>query len=97
LFVTLDRLGLASRHYRLEALPGQFTTSREFGNVLQIGWQERVAVLYRVIEADFSQKLCQLSECAFAENGECSSKNCVGSDAMGYLCLEQAFEQFEVC
>jgi hypothetical protein len=96
LFVTLDHLGLASRHYRLEVLPGQFTTNNEVGNVLQIGWQERVTVLYKVIEVEKPDKLSRLSECAFSEAGECTTKQCVDSDAMGYLCLEQAFESFEV-
>jgi hypothetical protein len=96
LFITLDNLGLASRHYRLEALPGQFTTDKEFGNVLQIGWQERITVHYRVIRVDNPNESCILTECAFSESGKCSTKPCVASDAMGYLCLEQASESFQV-
>ncbi|KAG7348164.1 ER-golgi trafficking TRAPP I complex subunit [Nitzschia inconspicua] len=95
LFVTLDHLGLASRHYRLEAFPGQFATRNEFGDVLQIGWQERVTVLYKVVEVDTPEKTSRLSECAFSSTCECSTKLCIDSDAMGYLCLEQAFESFE--
>jgi hypothetical protein len=96
LFVTLDRLSLASRHYRLEALPGQFSTSEQVGNVLQIGWQERITVHYRVIPLEEESKTCLLSECAFAENAECSIKECVASEATDYLCLERACETFEV-
>ncbi|KAL3925019.1 MAG: hypothetical protein SGILL_000681 [Bacillariaceae sp.] len=96
LFVTLDNLGLASRHYRLEALPGQFTTDEQFGNVLQIGWQERVTVLYKVVEVGGQNQGCMLSECAFTEAGQSSSKLCSDSDVMGYLCLEQAFQSFQV-
>ena len=96
LFITLDNLGLASRHYRLEALPGQFTTDEAFGNVLQIGWQERITVHYRVVRVDNPNEPYILTECAFSESGKCSSKPCVASDAMGYLCLEQAAESFEV-
>mmetsp|Transcript_1824 Transcript_1824/g.3265 ORF Transcript_1824/g.3265 Transcript_1824/m.3265 type:complete len:313 (-) Transcript_1824:2304-3242(-) len=97
LFVTLDHLGLASRHYRLEALPGQFTTDPAFGDVLQIGWQERITLHYRVIqvESDYAAS-CLLSECAFSESVTSTTKPCVVSDTMGYLCLEQAYESFQV-
>jgi hypothetical protein len=96
LFVTLDNLGLASRHYRLEALPGQFTTGEQFGNVLQFGWQERVTLHYKVIKIDNPEQDCLVSKCAFTESGKSSTKLCADSFAVGYLCLEQAFESFEV-
>ena len=74
LFITLDNMGLASRHYRLEALPGQFATNADFGNVLQLGWQERITVHYKVMKNDVADKSGSLSECAFSESEECSTK-----------------------
>lgn len=97
LYVTLDKLSLASRHYRLEALPGQFSTAEQVGNVLQIGWQERMTVHYRVIPLDEESNTCLLSECSFTEKAVCETKECVASEATDYLCLERACETFEVC
>jgi hypothetical protein len=97
LYVTLDKLSLASRHYRLEALPGQFSTDEQVGNVLQIGWQERMTIHYRVIPLDEESKTCLLSECPFTEKAACETKECVASEATDYLCLERACETFEVC
>ena len=95
--MTLDKLSLASRHYKLEALPGQFLTSEENGNVLQIGWQERVTIHYKVVPLDQESKICLLNECPFTENAQCSIKECVRSEATDFLCLERARETFEVC
>jgi hypothetical protein len=96
LYITLDKLCVASRHYRLEALPGQVTTSEQVGNVLQIGWQERLTVHYRIVPLGTENMSCLLSECAFTEAGESSTKDCTASDAIDYLCLENANEMFEV-
>lgn len=94
--MTLGKLSLASRHYRLEALPGQFSTAEQVGNVLQIGWQERMTVHYRVIPLQEESKVCLLSECTFSETTACSTKECAASDSTDYLCLERACETFEV-
>jgi hypothetical protein len=94
--MTLDKLSLASRHYRLEALQGQFCTAEQVVDVLQIGWQERMTVHYRVIPLDEESKTCLLSECSFSETAESSTKECVASDSTDYLCLERACETFEV-
>ena len=98
LYVTLDCLSLTSRRYRLEVLPGQFTKSKEFGDVLQIGWQEQVTVLYRVVlpEEESENKNCVLSECPFTERGETATKECVSSADTNYLCLEDSFASFQV-
>eukprot|EP00980_Cylindrotheca_fusiformis_P016923 scaffold5156_cov143-Cylindrotheca_fusiformis.AAC.3 len=95
LFMTLDKLSIASRHYKLEAVPGQFVTSEENGNVLQIGWQERVTIHYRVVALDEESKTCLLSECSFTEMAQCSTTDCVISQATDYLCLENATDSFE--
>eukprot|EP00536_Pseudo-nitzschia_multiseries_P010236 jgi/Psemu1/67347/estExt_Genemark1.C_3050054 len=98
LYITLDRLGLASRRYRLEAMPGQFTKSKEFGDVLQIGWQEQVTVFYRVVlpETDSgSTNACVLSECPFTESGGTTAQECASSSATNHLCLEDAFASFQ--
>lgn len=96
LYLTLDSLSLVSRHYSLEPLPGQFSTSAELGNVLQIGWQERMTVHYRVVPHKEASKVCLLSECPFTEKSQSISKKCVDSDATDYLRLERASESFEV-
>ena len=96
LYLTLDSLSMVSRHYQLEPLPGRFSTSAEFGNVLQIGWQERMTVHYRVIPHKQVSKVCLLSECPFTEKAYGTSKKCIDSDATDYLRLERASESFEV-
>jgi len=102
LYVTLDRLSLTSRRYRLEALPGQFTKSKEFGDVLQIGWQERVTVFYRVIlpvteesKSEDNNRSIILSECPFSESGFTTAIECVSSSATNYLCLDNAYSSFQ--
>ena len=98
LYVTLDCLSLTSRKYRLEVLPGQFTRNKEFGDVVQIGWQEQVTVFYRVVlsEEESGNSSCMLSECAFSETGDTTVKECVSSSETNYLCLEDAFASFQV-
>jgi hypothetical protein len=95
--MTLDKLSVASRHYKLEALPGQFVTSEENGNVLQIGWQERVTLHYKIVPLTEESKNCLLSECAFSETAKFTIQECVISEATDFLCLEHARETFEVC
>lgn len=93
--MTLDKLSVASRHYKLEALPGQFITSEENGNVLQIGWQERVTIHYKVIPLAEESKVCLLSECSFTEMAKSTTIEAVYSEATDYLCLENARDSFE--
>ena len=94
--MTLDKLSLASRHYRLEALPGQFSSTEQLANVIQIGWQERMTVHYRVIPLEEESRTCLLSEVTFSEKAESNTKECVASDSTDFLCLERACETFEV-
>lgn len=94
--MTLDKLSVASRHYKLEALPGQFITSEANGNVLQIGWQERVTIHYKVVLLDHESKTCLLSECSFSEMAHSSTTDCVLSEATDFVCLERARDSFEV-
>ena len=96
LYLTLDKLALVSRHYRLEIIPGQLTTSDELGNVLQIGWQERVTVHFRVVPIDDQNPLCQLSECPFRQDAPATSQDCIKTNMADFFCLERAFETFEV-
>jgi hypothetical protein len=96
LFITLDQLSLVSRYYRLEALPGQFMTNESFGNVLQIGWQERITIHYRVLPLETESSCSLLTECPFSENGSSTTRECASSEIADYLCLEHAFESFEV-
>lgn len=93
--MTLDKLSVASRHYKLEALPGQFVTSEENGNVLQIGWQERVTIHYKVIPLAEESKVCLLSECSFTEMAKSTTIEAVYSKATDFLCLENARDSFE--
>ena len=102
LYITLDRLTLTSRKYRLEVLPGQFSTSKEFGDVLQdvlqIGWQEQVTIFYKVVlpEDESRNKICTVSECPFSEAGDITTKQCASSSEANHLCLEDAFQSFQV-
>lgn len=96
LYITLDKLSLASRQYRLEVLPGQLSTSDQIANVLQIGWQERLTVHFRVVPIEGVSSLCELSECPFLEDAVTTSQTCVKSGAMDFVCLERAYETFEV-
>jgi hypothetical protein len=98
IFIALDKLSLASRHYRLDALQGQFSPSKEPTNALQLGWQERMTAHYRIVPFDEESRNCMLSECSFAEQDKAarSTKECVASSATAYLCLERAGENFEV-
>ena len=97
LYVTLDNLSLTSRKYRLELLPGQLTKSKEFGDVLQIGWQEQVVVFCKLVVPDDDDKnaICTVSECPFSESGETITKECASSSETNYLCLEDAFQSFQ--
>lgn len=94
MFIGLDNLSLASRHYRLEALPGQFTDTT---STLQLGWRERMTFHYRVVPLEQESKTCLLSEHAFAEKEITTVKECcvTASADTDYLCLERAAENFE--
>merc|ERR1711935_710117 len=83
--------------YRLEVLPGQFSRSKEFGDVLQIGWQEQVTVFYKVVlpEDESGNKICTVSECPFSESGDITTKQCASSSEANHLCLEDAFQSFQ--
>jgi hypothetical protein len=96
LFVTLDRLSLISRRYGLEIVRGQFTTDKQVGDVLQIGWQERVTVHYRLCSLPKESSSCLLNEACFSEEASCVSKACAESDAAQFLCLDQSNADFEV-
>lgn len=96
LYLTLDKLALASRKYKLEVIPGQFGTSDQVANVLQIGWQERLTVHYRALPLEPDNALAQLSECSFKDDAVASRRQCAGSNALDFLCLERASKTFEV-
>ena len=98
LYVTLDKLAMASRIYSLEAFQGQFRTAGQMGDVLQIGWQERLTVHYRVIAAEDEKlhSITQLSVSTFMDDTTTTRQKCVESDSMNFLCLQQAWETFEV-
>lgn len=98
LFIGLDNLSLASRHYRLEALPGQFSDAKSGGpSSLQLGWRERMTFHYRVVPLEEDSNTCLISEHAFAEKESPGStvKHCAASADTDYLCLERAAENFE--
>ncbi len=97
LYVTLDKLALASRKYKLEVIPGQFSTSDQIEGVIQIGWQERLTVHYRVLPLlEGEASLAELSECPFQEAAVASRQKCATSTALDFMCLERAFEIFQV-
>ena len=97
LYVTLDKLALASRTYKLDVIPGQFSTSNQIENVIQIGWQERLTVHYHVLPLlEGDNALAELSECPFKEDALASRQKCATNTALDFMCLERAFEAFEV-
>ena len=98
LYITLDHLSLVSRRYKLKVLPGQFTRSEDFGDVLQIGWQEKVTVFYGIVvpEVESQIKTCLMTECKFSETGNTYTKECASSTETNYLCLTDAFASFQV-
>jgi hypothetical protein len=87
---------MASRKYKLEIIPGQFSTSDQIANLLQIGWQERLTVHYRVLPLEAHDSFAQLSECPFNEDADASRQKCATSNALNFMCLERACETFEV-
>jgi hypothetical protein len=92
--VILESLSVASRRYRLEAMPGQLAGK---GSDLELDWRERLSVHYRVVALEEESKTCLLTECSLSgSNGdECQSKPCASSTALGFLALERAHEHFE--
>ena len=97
LYVTLDKVALASRKYKLEVIPGQFITSDQIGSVIQIDWQERLTVHYRVLPLlEGESSFAELSVCPFKDDAVASRQKCASSTALDFVCLERAFETFEV-
>jgi len=94
--LVINKLSLASRCYRLEALPGQFGGK----DGAKLGWQERITAHYR-ITAEEATDCCFLTECSFEDNDE----NATGpvndalspcsSSLLNFACLERAHDQFE--
>lgn len=96
LYVTLDTISLVSRKYKLEIIPGQFVTSDQIANVVQIGWQERLTVHYRALPLTKENTYAQLSECPFKEDAVTSVTPGATGTALAYMCLERACETFDV-
>lgn len=91
LLLNMEKVHLASRFYRLEVIPGQVS-----GPVVQLGWQERCTVHYRILPMDEKNELCLLSESEFSGSTEVVSTACVNSESSNYLCLERAAKTFMV-
>lgn len=83
-------MGLVSRRYRLQHIPGQLCDED-----LEVDWRERLTVHYRVIPVDEVSNACLLSECPFGQDTS-TVMECALSPNADYLCLEEASARFEV-
>lgn len=92
--VTLDKLCILSRHYRMELLDGQLVPTKSTSTPFRLGWQERVTLHYRVIPLDEASASCMLSECQFAE-GQVVMAECLTGPTTNYLCIEHAQHEFQ--
>jgi hypothetical protein len=97
--VTLESLNLASRRYRMQRLPGQLGDEPGSPSV-QLGWQERVTVHYRIVPREQNSTTCCLSQCRFEEleetDGNFDSLDCAGTRTTDFICLENAHDDFKV-
>jgi len=93
--VTLDKLCILSRHYRMELLEGQLGAFQAEATPFRLGWQERVTLHYRVIPLDEASAACMLSECQFAE-GQVEVMESLAGPTTNYLCMEHAQHEFQV-
>ena len=93
--VTLDKLCILSRHYRMELLQGQLGDIKTEASPFRLGWQERVTLHYRVIPLDSPSAACMLSECQFAK-GQVEVAECLAGPTTNYLCMEHAQHEFQV-
>lgn len=93
--ITLDKLCILSRHYRMELLEGQLgMTTNSDASPFRLGWQERVTLHYRVIPLDEAAAGCILSECHFAE-GQVEMAEYLAGPTTNYLCIEHAQHEFQ--
>eukprot|EP00934_Nitzschia_sp_Nitz4_P005492 Nitzschia sp. Nitz4//scaffold304_size22322//3923//9284//NITZ4_008571-RA/size22322-snap-gene-0.0-mRNA-1//1//CDS//3329547070//5482//frame0 len=91
--ILVDQWKLATRHYELIPMPGQFdslaaddpTTST---TSLELKWQERVTLYYRLVPRQ-EEAPCLLSECPLG--GTCTP---TPNQHAPFLCLERAHEGF---
>jgi ER-Golgi trafficking TRAPP I complex 85 kDa subunit len=88
--VVLQSIGLVSRGYKLQPIPNQFGDS---SGVVQIGWQERIFVLYRVAPMPISSAACLISESQFNAT-EVTSRPGYSASELTFVCLERAHEEF---
>ena len=91
--IKLDKLSLLSRRYRMERVEGQFDDSSQA--VLEVDWQERVTVHYRLVPIQQEGNVCLLSECPFSSAPSSASAGAL-SVSGDYLCLEKANAKFQV-
>ena len=88
---------MASRHYRLQTIPGQLKVQESAPNLVQLGWQECMTIHYQVIPLEEESNTCLLSESSFSRiDVDPLIVECVESNVTNYLCLERAWENFEV-
>lgn len=92
--VILNAVSLASRHYRLEPIPGQLRSPNDSAT-FELGWQERASIHYRLVAK--SEKCATIvSECSLVPNQEVEKS--VDNDSfslLNFMCLERAHESFE--
>lgn len=92
--LVVEKLSLASRCYRLESLPGQFSDR----DGAKLGWQERITAHYRIVacEGQSSSSSCRLSECTLSAADEHTRiSDAASSPLLNFLCLERAHQTFE--
>lgn len=93
----LHNLCIASRYYRAIPIPGQIRDTVDLpilpSSAVQIGWQERITMHYRVIPLDNAEYTS--SNCPFEEEHNNNNNN--NKMDMDFLCLENAHEKFKVC
>jgi hypothetical protein len=95
--ITLDKLCIVSRHYRMELLEGQLGAAGAEAPPFRLGWQERVTLHYRVVPFDAPNAPFSLSECQFTDGGQVQVKECVATATTNFLCIERAQHEFQVC
>ena len=95
--ITLDKLSVLSRHYRMELLDGQLGSVQGEASPFPLGWQERVTLHYLVTPLDASSRGCSICESPFAGGGKVEVNDREASTIATYLCMERAQDEFQVC
>jgi hypothetical protein len=92
----IDKLSILSRHYRIEPLEHQLADTASEASVIQLGWQERVTMHYRVIPLEVESEACTVTECPLDGGSNTVVRAYTAAEAGGFLCLKHAHDEFQV-